>query len=101
MSHSLQSETAPSTVDVTGDMTAETRQYVEDRIRSLTPYAHRPILHAHIVIETFTNTASSRQFQASAQLDVSGRHVNGKAVGDTLHEAVDTLRQRLHSQLDR
>lgn len=91
----------PVTVDVTGAHSERDQQYVADKIRQLSDHAHRPITTAHVVIEHATNPASSWRVKAGASVTIGARHLHASAEGDTFRHVLDTVYQRLHTQLAR
>ncbi|MFC3895192.1 HPF/RaiA family ribosome-associated protein [Lentzea rhizosphaerae] len=92
MKHAGQLEIANVVVEA-GDQTA--REYAHDRIAPLARFAPEPTTYAHVRIVT----ASPRTIEVRVNLDVNGTPVVAQAQAETATEAIDAVRDHLHSQL--
>jgi ribosomal subunit interface protein len=88
-------------VEVTGPVSAQERQHIEERIASLVAHTHRPLKHAHVTVAATHNPSAKPHVSVSARLDLDGLALTAHAAGETVAEAVDEAHRRLERQLSR
>ncbi|WP_158845953.1 HPF/RaiA family ribosome-associated protein [Saccharothrix deserti] len=69
--------------------------YARVKVASVAKYAPADIQYAKVRL----TTDGPRRIVAHASLDVNGTPINAEAGGETYHEAVDLLHERLRHQL--
>lgn len=91
--------TLPIEVQVSGELPPGIAEYLEERVRSVLRFAHRPVLYARARVTRHGNPALAHPVLAQANIDVNGQLVRAQVAGGTAHEAVDLLRDRLQRRL--
>jgi putative sigma-54 modulation protein len=92
-------------ITITGvhiDITDAIREYVNERLGSLSKYVHKGDTSATINVELSRTTAHHAHgdvFQAEAQVHVKGVFVNVKVVKDDLYAAIDEVRDMVAREL--
>jgi hypothetical protein len=76
-------------------------EYAEGRVRTLTSHSPRQIRRATVVLQPTTGNPGLRPITVHATLDLEGLPVREHAVGDTIDEAVDLVREKLRGRLVR
>jgi ribosome-associated translation inhibitor RaiA len=96
-----ESQTAaiPVEVQVTGPHTAGIEGYAQDRIRTVLPHAHGPVLHARVRVTHHADPAVERPVTAQVNIDVNGRLVRARVRAQSDREAIDLLEDRLRQRL--
>ncbi|WP_158894841.1 HPF/RaiA family ribosome-associated protein [Amycolatopsis anabasis] len=77
---------------------ARAAEYAEGTLRTLAYHAPRPIRHATV---TLMRMDGDQPITVHATLDIEGLPVRAHAVGDSIAEAVDLVREKLHGRLAR
>lgn len=86
---------------VTSDgIPADARIEAERKIRSLSRYAHRPVLHARVRLTRSGDPALERPVIAQVNLDVDGRLVRAQVAAHSAHEAIDLVHDRMRNRLE-
>lgn len=96
---SVTADFVPIEVTLRGNVGSGAGQYARTKVANALGITHRPILHAHVVLEWRHDPALERPALAEATADVDGRLVRAKTTGSTMPEAVDELEYRLRRQL--
>jgi ribosomal subunit interface protein len=71
------------------------QEYARERIAPLARFAPEPTTYAHVRVVA----AGPHTVEVHANLDVNGTSVVAQAEAETATEAIDAVRDRLHSQL--
>ena len=91
----------PITLEVTGAVSDAEQSYALDKIRRLALQAPTPVSRMHLTIISWPDPGAAHRVRVRASLDVDGRIVRSTSDGESVYEAVDTLRQRTCIQLAR
>jgi len=82
-------------------MSPEQKRDAAQRIEALEPLALGPVLGAHVRVERDENPRIALPFHAEGEIDVNGRIVRARAVGDSTEQALHDLTAQLERQLRR
>ena len=91
----------PITLEVTGAVPAAEQRYALDKIRQLALLAPTPVARMHLAIISRPDPGAAHRVRVRASLDVDGRILRSASDGESVYEAVDTLRHRTCMQLAR
>jgi ribosome-associated translation inhibitor RaiA len=83
-----------------GAVGEEYARYAEEKIRTATRAAPRPVLFVRVALTQHENPSVERPCSAKATLDVSGRLVRAHVAASTMRETVDLLENRLRRRLE-
>lgn len=84
-----------------GDVPAGAMDLAVRRVRSLLRLAPRPVLSARVTLTMAADPAMERPAIAQANLDLNGRVIRVRAVGETMRIAIERMRDRLRVRLER
>jgi ribosome-associated translation inhibitor RaiA len=92
---------AVATVQVTrrGQVDEDDRAYALEKISSVLPLAHAPVLSAHLVLGWEPGPATAGRAHLEVGLDVNGVPVRAHITADSMREGVDLLQERLRRRL--
>lgn len=78
-----------------------TEELAASRIRSVLGHVARPVLSARVTLTMSADPAVAFPAAAHVAIDVNGRVVRAQAAGETMHEAIERMANRLRVRLDR
>ncbi len=84
-----------------GDVSAEERVYVEERLRRVAKLAPGRILHARLRLTMEADPARERPAIVKGALDIDGRLVRAHVAAPTMNEAADWFEERMRERLER
>ncbi|MFH9348076.1 HPF/RaiA family ribosome-associated protein [Kitasatospora sp. NPDC017646] len=88
-------------VEVRGEMPPESAEYARDMVLGVARHARDPVLSVRVRLMQGRDPAVRRSAVARASLDVNGRLARARVVAETMHEAIDLLKDRLEYRLAR
>ncbi|MEV6211855.1 hypothetical protein [Kitasatospora sp. NPDC051914] len=88
-------------VKVRGEMPPESAEYARTTVLGVARLAREPVLSARVRLIQGRDPAVRRSAVAWASLDVNGRLARARVVAETMHEAIDLLRDRLDYRVAR
>ncbi len=96
---SVAPQSMPIEVTLRGNVGEFAGGYARDKVATALEVAHRPVLHAHVVLDFRHDPGLERRAVAEATVDANGTTVRAKTAAPTMNEAVDDLEYRLRRQL--
>jgi hypothetical protein len=86
---------------IDGQIAAEAVQYAVTKVETALHHAPAEVLHVRLSLRQSVRPAASEPPQARVDVDLNGVYVGARAVGATIHEAVDRMQDRLRARLAR
>jgi ribosome-associated translation inhibitor RaiA len=71
------------------------------KVRSVLGHVSKPVLSARVTLTMSANPAAASPAAAHVTVDVNGRVVRAEAAGQTMHEAIEHMADRLRTRLGR
>jgi len=94
-------QTVPVQVETHGRVPDGMRELAAAKASSLFRFASEPILSARVTLAVSADPALPRPAVAQATIDLNGRTIRARAVGETMRAAIDHMSARLRVRLDR
>jgi ribosomal subunit interface protein len=95
-----QATIAPVQVTVRGEVPDQLRVYARRKVEHVLPFAHAPVLFAHLVLALEADPAQERPAHLEVALDVNGTPVRAQVTAHDLREAADLLEEQLRRRLE-
>jgi len=94
-------EAVPVRTGSRGEVPEGAEELAVSRIRSALRHVAKPVLSARITLAMSADPAVAFPAAAHATIDVNGRTVRAAGAGQTMHEAIGRMADRVRVQLDR